>query len=89
MTASPSARERNLTHISGFRQLLSVLNDRADNAAEKGHNFEQVVKAFLQQDKALSAQYDEVWLWSEWEGNQNQHDIGIDLVRVSETAANM
>jgi len=52
----------------------------SETNAEKGYTFERVVKNFLQQDKALSAQYDEVWLWSEWEGNQNQHDIGIDVV---------
>ncbi|MYE26634.1 MAG: DEAD/DEAH box helicase [Chloroflexi bacterium] len=52
----------------------------SETNVEKGYTFERVVKNFLQQDKALSAQYDEVWLWPEWEGNQNQHDIGIDLV---------
>ena len=66
--------------ISSFRELIRRLTAESETNAEKGYTFERVVKNFLERDKALSAQYDEVWLWSEWEGNQNQHDVGIDLV---------
>ena len=63
-----------------FRSLLAGLSGEAVNTAQKGQVFERVVKAFLEQDKAQSKRFDKVWLWSEWDGNQNQHDIGIDLV---------
>ena len=60
--------------------MLKILDAESENTAQKGGAFEQLVKAFLEQDKAQSARFDEVWHWAEWEGNQNQHDIGIDLV---------
>ncbi len=66
--------------INSFRDLLTRLGGQAESTAQKGQVFERLVKAFLEQDKAQSDKFDKVWLWSEWEGNQNQHDIGIDLV---------
>ncbi len=65
---------------SSFRELIRILDEESESTVQKGSAFEQLVKAFLEQDKAQSARFDKVWLWAEWEGNQNQHDIGIDLV---------
>ncbi len=66
--------------INSFRDLLTRLGGQAESTSQKGQVFERIVKAFLEQDKAQSDKFDKVWLWSEWEDNQNQHDIGIDLV---------
>ena len=66
--------------ISDFRSLLASLSGQTENTAQKGHVFERVVKAFLEQEKAQSERFDKVWLWSEWPGNQNRHDTGIDIV---------
>ncbi len=65
---------------SSFRELIRILDEESENTVQKGGAFEQLVKAFLEQDKAQSARFDEVWHWAEWEGNHNQHDTGIDLV---------
>ncbi len=66
--------------VSSFRELLRSLDEQSENTVQKGSAFEQVVKAFLEQDKAHSERFDKVWLWSEWPGNQNRHDTGIDIV---------
>ena len=63
-----------------FRDVLAELESSARNTAEKGHSFERLVKAFLERDKAQSQRFSHVWLWPDWPGNQNQHDIGIDIV---------
>ena len=74
-----------VTHLdhapaTSFRDLLRILDRQAEHSAQKGSAFEQLVKAFIEQDKAQSERFDAVWLWSEWDGNQNRHDTGIDLV---------
>ena len=66
--------------FSSFREVLRKLDVMSSSAAEKGILFEKLVKAFLEQDKAQSERFDKVWLWTEWPGNQNRHDTGIDLV---------
>ena len=63
-----------------FRVVLQELADGAQSPAEKGQSFERLVKAFLEQDKAQSQRFDQVWLWGEWPGNRGRHDTGIDLV---------
>ena len=68
------------TQASSFRQLLRILDKQAENTVQKGRLFELLVKAFLEQDKAQAARFDKVWLWSDWPGNQNRHDTGIDIV---------
>ena len=63
-----------------FRQVLKELADDAQNTVEKGHSFERLVKAFLEQDKAQSERFAKVWMWGDWPGNGGRHDTGIDLV---------
>ncbi|MDE2820233.1 MAG: DEAD/DEAH box helicase family protein [Chloroflexota bacterium] len=75
--------------ISDFRSLLASLSNQADNNVEKGQVFERVVKAFLEQDKAQSERFEKVWLWSEWPGNQNRHDTGIDIVAQERETENL
>ena len=50
------------------------------NTVRKGSLFEQLVKAFIETDKAQSERFDKVWLWSEYPGRNGRPDIGIDLV---------
>ena len=66
--------------MNSFRRLLESLSQKTVSTAQKGQIFERIVKAFLEQDRAQAERYDAVWLWSDWPGNQNQHDTGIDLV---------
>ena len=66
--------------MNNFRRLLESLSKQAVSTAQKGRIFERIVKAFLEQDRAQAERFDAVWLWSDWPGNQNQHDTGIDLV---------
>ena len=63
-----------------FRDVLAELDACARSTAEKGRSFERLVKAFLERDKAQAQRFSNVWLWPDWPGNQNQHDIGIDIV---------
>ena len=63
-----------------FRDLLQEIDARSANPAQKGRLFEQLVKAFLEQEKANRARFKQVWLWSEWPNRGKQTDIGIDLV---------
>lgn len=63
-----------------FRGVLELLNDVSDTAYDKGNAFEQLVKTFLEVDKAQSLKFDRVWLWSDYPGRANRSDTGVDLV---------
>ena len=79
----------NASTVSSFRDLIRILESEWHNTAEKGTAFERLVKAFLEQDRAQSQRFDKVWRWTEWEGNQNQHDSGIDLVARERDTGNL
>ncbi len=63
-----------------FRELLQQIDALSANPAEKGRLFEQLTKAFLEQEKANRARFKQVWLWNQWPNRGQQTDIGIDLV---------
>jgi predicted helicase len=60
--------------------VLTQLRESALSKAEQGARFERLMKAFLTTDPVYADQFSQVWLWSEWPGNQGKHDTGIDLV---------
>ena len=66
--------------INTFRDVLANLTDDAPSNVDKGRTFEQVVTAFLQNDKAQSRRFDTVWPWIDWPGRQGRPDTGIDIV---------
>ncbi len=47
---------------------------------EKGDRFERLMQAYMRADPQFVARFGEVWLWSEWPGNDGKGDTGIDLV---------
>ena len=63
-----------------FRDVLAEFDARAQSTVGKGHNFERLVKAFLEQDKAQAQRFKRVWLWPDWPDNGGKHDTGIDIV---------
>ena len=63
-----------------FRGVLAELEAGTQSKVEKGRSFERLVKAFLERDNAQTQRFSRVWLWSDWPGNQGQHDVGIDVV---------
>lgn len=82
----PQSKFKSILHAGdrgsagSFRGVLEVLDDISDSAHDKGSAFEQLVKTFLEVDKAQSLRFDKVWLWSEYPGRSNRTDTGIDLV---------
>ncbi len=74
---------------SGFRGVVSRIDEVAENTQEKGDLFEKVVQAFVRQDKARSERFSHVWRWSEWPGRNNQPDTGIDLVARERDTGNL
>ncbi len=63
-----------------FYDILDELRSLSDSEADKGTRFERLTRAYLRVDPMWADQFDEVWMWSEWEGNGGKHDTGIDLV---------
>ena len=63
-----------------FRDVLADLTDDAPSNVDKGRTFEQVVRAFLVNDKAQSQRFDRVWPWVDWPGRRGRPDTGIDIV---------
>lgn len=48
-----------------FYDVLSALAAGAQSMAEKGGQFERLVKAFLEQDKNQSQRFGRVWRWAD------------------------
>lgn len=68
--------------LSALDQLLASYRTAAVTEREKGTYFERLAKAYLRHDPLQNEEYDGVWTWSEWAGEEagSRRDIGIDLV---------
>ena len=66
--------------VSSFQEVLNVLEDKSQSKREKGDVFEQLVKAFIEEDRAQAERFDRVWLWQDWPENGGRPDLGADLV---------
>ena len=65
---------------SPFRDVLQAIDARTDSKWDKGNAFEQLTKAFFEQDALYREQFEKVWMWIEWPGRGGRTDTGIDLV---------
>ena len=65
---------------SPFRDVLQAIEARTNSNWDKGHAFEQLTKAFFEQDALYREQFEKVWMWMEWPGRNGHTDTGIDLV---------
>lgn len=63
-----------------FYNVLDELAAGSQSMSDKGRQFERLVKAFLEQDKAQAQRFSQVWLWSDWPDRAGRPDHGIDLV---------
>jgi superfamily II DNA or RNA helicase len=61
---------------------LSSLDRLLASLDSEGRGFELLCRWFLQNDPEFRAEYEQVWLWSEWPGRWGP-DRGIDLVAVT------
>lgn len=61
-------------------EVLDELRQSALDERDKGDKFERLIQSYLRIDPVWSAQFSDVWLWSEWPGRDNKPDTGIDLV---------
>ena len=66
--------------MTSIYEVLGHLRASALSEADKGAKFERLVQSYLRVDPVFADQFSDVWLWSEWPGNQGKHDTGIDLV---------
>ncbi|MFZ1853161.1 MAG: DEAD/DEAH box helicase family protein [Nitrosomonas sp.] len=68
--------------MSALRELLASYRSASRTEREKGTYFELLIKDFIKNDPIQSAQYSDVWTYSEWADQQGigKRDDGIDLV---------
>ena len=64
--------------------ILEKLQELAANTADKGALFERFVMQYLRATR-IYGEFKEIWRWSDWPLNQEQHDTGIDLVALTES----
>ncbi|MGI8417395.1 MAG: DEAD/DEAH box helicase [Nakamurella sp.] len=63
-----------------IQDVLRELRESALDTRDQGDRFERLMKSYLLTDPEWSAQFSNVWLWSEWPGRGGRPDTGIDLV---------
>ena len=65
--------------LSRAGTLDRLLESLAAETSQRGREFEQVCKWFLENDPVYRTQVEKVWLWKDWPGRWGP-DAGIDLV---------
>jgi superfamily II DNA or RNA helicase len=65
-----------LVRVGGFGDLLARLDPVA---LRRGHQFERIVKWFLEHAPEYTGRLGDVWLWDDWPDRPSR-DLGIDLV---------
>lgn len=65
-----------------FDELLAQYRAVSDSERMKGNLFEQLVRQYLLNDAQMRLEFQEVYLWKDWPGNQKLPDTGIDLVGI-------
>ena len=73
-------RQEAIGNARTLDDLLDDFNRFSGSTREKGGLFERLVKRILESDPLYSQQFEEVWFWRDWPGNQGEIDTGIDLV---------
>jgi predicted helicase len=66
--------------VASLHSLLAEIRETSLSQREKGDRFERLMQAYMRTDPKFVEQFSEVWLWSEWTGNDGEGDTGIDLV---------
>lgn len=64
----------------GISRILDEIRKTSSSEKEKGDKFEKLMLQFFKKEPTYSAQFKNVWLWSNWPGNKGLPDTGIDLV---------
>ena len=60
--------------------LVDQLREASESQAELGGRFERLMVAYLRTDPIYFTKFANVWMWSDWPGNEGETDTGIDLV---------
>ena len=63
-----------------FRDVLRAIDAQATSERDKGDQFEELTKAFFEQDALYRNQFEQVWLWMDWPLRGGRPDTGVDLV---------
>ncbi len=63
-----------------IHELLDQFRAAAKTDAELGDRFERLIVAYLRTDSMWFSKFSNVWMWSDWPGNEGEGDTGIDLV---------
>lgn len=71
---------RHTARVATIHSLLAVIRESSLSQRDKGDRFERLMQAYLRADPQFVEQFSEVWLWSEWTGNDGEGDTGVDLV---------
>ena len=66
--------------MTAIDEVLQKIRDSSTDSKEVGDKFERLMAAFFKTDPAYKMQFRNVWLWSDWPGNEGKPDTGIDLV---------
>lgn len=61
-------------------EVLDRIRSDSANSYELGSRFERLMLAFFRLDRTYVGEFTDVWLWSDWPGNEGKVDTGIDLV---------
>jgi predicted helicase len=60
--------------------VLDRIRESSTNTKEVGDRFERLMAAFFRSAHTYKSMFNNVWMWSDWPGNEGKVDTGIDLV---------
>jgi predicted helicase len=66
--------------MTTIEDVLDRIRESSTNTKEVGDRFERLMAAFFRSDRTYKSMFNNVWMWSDWPGNEGKVDTGIDLV---------
>ncbi|MGI9548675.1 MAG: DEAD/DEAH box helicase family protein, partial [Bdellovibrionales bacterium] len=67
-----------------LKSILQEMKDSSKSSTEDGSKFEKLMKEALKADSSIAGKFDQVYLWKDWEYNNDERDTGIDLVAIDD-----
>jgi len=69
-----------LGDVSTIEAIVDWIIDQSESTTDQGNRFERLMLQFFRTAPVWVEQFEQVWLWNDWAGNERKTDHGIDLV---------
>lgn len=66
--------------VATIEGIVDWIIEQSESTTDQGDRFERLMLEFFRTAPVWEEQFEQVWLWNDWPGNEGQADHGVDLV---------